>query len=386
MKKNILYLMSFLCLVASCIYPFQPEYPESDGKIVIEGDILIGEETSVTLSYLANLDGSAFKGSEPPSGRVWVESSDGETYEGVIKGRGLYVIDTRTASPDKKYRLCFQCTTPTVKNYCSEWLDVAESGSIDSLYVGLDEPLSMVRFYMDMHNEGPNRYYRITFKEDWEYHSQFYTELKYIPPANRTLGFGEIVTDESINYYYCWNKGGSSSIMLTNTENLSSNAIKGYEYYSLPRTDRRISYVYSEEVHINALTKDAYDYWNNINNCSNNTGSLFSPMPSDMVGNIRCVTDSTEHVIGYISAVKRATKRMFYYHNISHYYINDLEEMPVHDTLPEKDWYTYYMSGYVPIRYDDELMGYSWAPVRCVDCRKEGGTKEKPSWWPTLDL
>ena len=385
MKNNIAYLLILLLSVSSCIYPFTPEYPESDRRIVIEGDVLIGEQTSVRVSYLANLDGTTGSGPVAPLGSVWVEASNGTRYDGISTGdrwNATFSVDTRQADPSLRYKLHFK-DSRTAKEYSSVWLDVVSAGVIDSLYVGLDEPLSMVRFYMDFKGGEQTRYFRINFSEDWEYHSQCNSELLYIPPENRRAGNGEIIQNEGTRYYYCWDKDNSTSIMLASTERLSSNVLKAHEYHSLPRTSRKISSVYSEEVHVAGITKDAYDYWNNINTGSNNTGSLFAPMPSDMPGNIVCLSDSTEHVIGYISATKRAVKRMFYYN--ATYYIDAREPMTVRDTLPEKEWFSYYQNGNLPAYYVEDLKGYTWAPARCVDCRVEGGTKEKPSWWPTVN-
>jgi hypothetical protein len=65
--------------------------------------------------------------------------------------------------------------------------------------------------------------------------------------------------------------------------------------------------------------------------------------------------------------------------------------LPPPDTLnTPADWRNAIMTGLAPVRelLDEEtgrLIGYEWMPVRCVDCRFKGGTKNRPADWPNND-
>ncbi len=50
-----------------------------------------------------------------------------------------------------------------------------------------------------------------------------------------------------------------------------------------------------------AISEDEFDYWNNIKQVTEISGSLFDPPPGTVVGNIRNVDDPDEIVVGYFS-------------------------------------------------------------------------------------
>ena len=52
MIKKIL-ITALALMAVSCIYPFTPDSEDGSGALVIEGDILIGKETVVTVSRTA---------------------------------------------------------------------------------------------------------------------------------------------------------------------------------------------------------------------------------------------------------------------------------------------------------------------------------------------
>ena len=56
--KKIATLLAVLSLATACIYPFQPDFENEDvlGDIlVVDGNILIGEESTVRISFMANM-------------------------------------------------------------------------------------------------------------------------------------------------------------------------------------------------------------------------------------------------------------------------------------------------------------------------------------------
>jgi hypothetical protein len=100
-------------------------------------------------------------------------------------------------------------------------------------------------------------------------------------------------------------------------------------------------------------------------------------MPSDVKGNISCVTNPEKNVLGYVPVSFRATKRAFIWGNAGIY-------QPEPSTCTtEKYWVD---SGWTIYRIivDEKLIGNepTYAPIRCVDCTANGGSKNKPSWWP----
>ena len=189
------------------------------------------------------------------------------------------------------------------------------------------------------------------------------------------------------NIYYCYGHEESSEILTFSTEKQTDDRFVVLEFRKIPRDDIKISFYYRIKVFLEALDKEAYTYWENMKTNSEYNGNLFAPTPSEMVGNIRCLQDPGELVIGYISAAQRAQKTLFLdAADIQFYKRNEPYVEPVLLESPS-EWYQYYSREsflpYSSVMPHDTGQTY-WAPARCVDCRKRGGTLTKPDDWPFL--
>ena len=130
-----------------------------------------------------------------------------------------------------------------------------------------------------------------------------------------------------------------------------------------------------------------------------NIGSLFDPLPTQLTGNVHCVTDVSEAVIGYVGVRSETEKRIF---------VND-DELPntwnpkstgyeacspldtikidgiAYKTI--EDVVAYFSSGHsLPISPVSEpmgpptLLGYTYSSIECLDCRLRG-TNIMPDFW-----
>lgn len=393
MKRNFIHILVFLVLglagVSSCVYPFEAELEGESGTFVIEGDILIGEMMSVKLSYTAPI-GNPHEAPAPGRGQVWVEDDKGGVYQGTITNpifpAGEYNIDMRNADPDLKYRLRVN-NQDTGDEYASSWQPVLRAPQIDSLSYILDEKRSQLNVALSMHSQSGS-YFKWSYREDWEYTSYYYATLEYIP-ANRyyynSTGYGTVQSMFPRNMFYCWNSDVSSEIMLFSTESQTEDRFVDLEFHTIPRDNQRLSILYHIDVELEPISRDAYLYWDNIRNNSEYNGNLFAPNPSEMVGNIRCLNDTTQMAIGFINVAERDTKGMFYDNGIERFY--KAEPKYPQDPLEvsdQKQWMTLYNQGYLPYDYKDPAFPSVtlWALKYLVDCTCSGGTKMKPSYWP----
>ena len=82
-------------------------------------------------------------------------------------------------------------------------------------------------------------------------------------------------------------------------------------------------------------------------------------------------------------SVTTASKRVFI---DSRYYREALPEQRFVPVVDED--YTlvdHYLSGFRPLYEGTDSMGGSgmlWCPLACIDCVANGGTKDKPAYWP----
>ena len=113
-------------------------------------------------------------------------------------------------------------------------------------------------------------------------------------------------------------------------------------------------------------------------------GGLFDGQPADVVGNIKCITNPEEKVIGYFGVSSISTKRIFVenvqglnfgpdvFCTAHHYEMYNFISNSTRD-----DWPIYI----APRPADGETNGIYWAPGYCFDCRLRGGVLVEPEFW-----
>ena len=390
MKKIIILAASLLCaalMSVSCIYPFNPETEDGSGALVIEGDILIGTNTTIMISRTAPI---AYPDAKviPPDGKVWVEDDAGSVYNGVpdSENKGSYVVNTQSADPSRNYRMHF-LDEDSGKEYISAWEHVCSAPEIDSLSYNIDHEKAKLNVALSMHALGES-YFRWRYVEDWEYHATYYARLKavYTPGSfwdRPTVSVVEMSFPNE-NTYNCYRHAVSTQIMTFTTENQTDDRFVDLEFLPISRNDKRISYIYRIIVDLEPLTKDAYLYWENIKTNSEYNGNLFAPTPSELVGNIRCVQEPDEMVMGYVNVAQIARKQLVIRGWDHNFYLDTDSYEPAEEIRPSQ-WLEYYSNYYLPYdyaTYPPNINQTLWANARCVDCRELGGTLEKPDDWP----
>ena len=391
----VLALVFLAMMSVSCIYPFTPESEDGSGALVIEGDILIGKETVISVSRTAPIsDPDGYKA--PPAGKVWVENDAGAVFNGVEdpKTPGRYTVDTRSADTSPNYCLHF-LDSESGKEYVSAWERVCSAPVIDSLSYNLDYDRSKLNIALSMHALKES-YFKWSYVEDWEYHSLYYSQIKFIPIYDYVHGIRTIVDgriekrDYYDNIYACYKHGESTQIMTFSTENQTDDRFVDLEFLPIPRDDFRISYLYKITVDLEPLTKDAYLYWENIKGNSEYNGNLFAPNPSELVGNIRCLQEPDEMVMGYVNVAQIARKDLVVSHLKANFYMSSEPVSETASVLLDKSQYvTYFVKEeYLPYNYymfPGNVNETYWAPARCVDCKLLGGTYERPEGWPPVE-
>ncbi|MCL2502982.1 MAG: DUF4249 domain-containing protein, partial [Bacteroidales bacterium] len=104
--------------------------------------------------------------------------------------------------------------------------------------------------------------------------------------------------------------------------------------------------------------------------------------PSELRGNIRCISHPDDRVFGYISAGTRSVEKIFVTAQdigIYRYYQCQPLDMSVFAEYqePPTNLEIYHM-GYRPV---GDIGDFEWLIQECVECTTRG-TKNKPSFWP----
>jgi len=132
------------------------------------------------------------------------------------------------------------------------------------------------------------------------------------------------------------------------------------------------------------MSQDAYLFMQKMKKNTEQVGSLFDAQPSQISGNIKCVTDPNELVIGFVEVTQEQTKRIFIYNSQvpGWGYSTACTQIVVDNILDSMNIY----GGYPTVPKEVAPGGgvktfYAANLPQCIDCTTSG-VNRKPSFWP----
>jgi hypothetical protein len=300
-SKNYLVLLTGFLIISSCITQFVPETEEEDTMLVVEG-ILTDQPGGCTVKLSKSLPLSAETSTEVLSGCTVVVSDDlgnwvnlYETKPGTYVSGGLF-----RGYVGRKYKLHVNTNNPDMayKSYESLSMEMKPVPVIDSLYynkidteVAPDGRIKEQECQIFLNTADPDgicKHYRWDYSETWMF------RLPYDVP-NRT----------------CWITNNSNSIFIKNTSVLAEDIIDKFPIQYVSAQTDRLSQRYSLLVNQYSLNEDEFNYWEKLQNVTENVGSLYDITPVSISGNIYCVEEPKEQVLGYFSVSSVTSKRIF---------------------------------------------------------------------------
>jgi len=382
MYKNVFSLLLVILITFnSCKKPYDPKVDENIASIlVVEGYINTGiGPTKFIISKAAQL--SATNSFIPENGAtVTVESSGGVSQNLTALGNGVYQHTQLNINTAQKYRL--KIRTSTGKNYASDFVDVKVTPNIDK--VAWKEVQGGVQITADTHDaQAKSRYYMWDFEDTWLFNSNFDSEVIFKGGAMQAR-----TVEESV--YRCWASGRSTSIILGNSLKLTEDIISQQPILLIPTRSEKLGIRYSILVKQYALTKEAFEYMEIMKKNTEELGSIFGPLPSQQIGNIKNVDDQNEIVVGFVYATSKTEARIFINNSDISYVWNVTK--PNSDTCSENEIMQtsnlgqYFAAGNLVPTYQiydasgNSVIGYGFAPRICVDCTLRG-TKTMPPFW-----
>jgi hypothetical protein len=377
-KQRHIYSFIFLLILSySCVEPFHPEIEAYENILVVDGFI-----TDEYRPYLVKLSRSFSYGEYkhyPVRGAlVVIMDENGESFELKEEGPGSYYSDTTlfTGMVGLQYRL--HVVLDNGKAYESEWVFLKKAPPIERLDMQFERketPDPQVfnegfQVYLNSHDlQDETWYYRWEWEETWEF-----TVPMKMPSANK---------------YRCWGSDVSRSIMIGSSRNLISDRVIDYPLHFVSTGSNRLRKVYSLVVKQHAISQSAYEFWKMQEDLGENAGTLFDPIPTAIPGNIYCIDDPEEPVLGYFEASGVSTKRIFINREMlpSDVFIPNGFEYCKFESLvnPNPAILNSMMSnGWIYVdeyNYLDSLVVRLTNHASCLDCTLTG-TNVKPDYWP----
>ncbi|MCU0458418.1 MAG: DUF4249 domain-containing protein [Bacteroidales bacterium] len=298
---RIIYIIPLIILaaLASCISQFTPEIVSQNRFLTVNGLITDDNRSYIIRLGLSRpLDVSSEE--EPATGAVvYVSDDTGNTFLFVEKRAGYYYSDSTvfTGQPGKSYTLhinhsgveyrsspCLLRKAPPVDSVGYEVIEREINAS--------GETEQAVRIMLNTFDAtSDNHYFRWTYDETWEIN----------------LPFNNVPIEKKI----CWRHEESQNILAANTEALSEDRISDLTITTFNNSTNRGQHKYSINVHQYSTSREEYEFWNSVKTISENTGGLYDVTPVTVTGNVICLTNPGDAVLGFFSVSGVSHKRIF---------------------------------------------------------------------------
>ncbi|MFD2722072.1 DUF4249 domain-containing protein [Hymenobacter monticola] len=369
-------VLGLLLSLTACVEPYAPPVISSPARyLVVDGFINLGGVTVIRLTRSQSLAASTVSPFELKA-MVSIKDDAGALYPLTERLPGTYSSQPLTLSANRRYQL--QISTATGRRYASDLVVAKVAPPIDSVTWTADS--KGVQLYVSSHDPtNATRYYRWRGQETWQFNSAFRSEYEYINGTMRP---------RIENIYTCWATANSTSILLGNTLRLSNDVVAKAPLHLLPRNSYKLRVKYSLLVQQLAQTAEEYTYWEMLQKNTESLGTLFDPLPTQLTGNVHCLDDADEPVLGYVGATSVTEKRLFI----------DRAQLPL-GTLYETGYESCIYQDTIPVRLVNDIFRnpinvptialldarfnptfYLAASPDCVDCRRRG-TNVKPIFW-----
>ena len=385
MRKElaIILFLLFSIFFMACRKPYNPKViSQSYNYLVVEGSIVSSpDSTIIKLSRTVKLDSS--NTSNPVlNAQVTVRDDNNATYPLKQMSNGLYASASINLDNTRKYQLDIKTTDN--REYLSDLVVVKNSPPIDSVayeYAGNTE-----NFYSYTHDPSNNtRYYRWDYSETYLYNSPIFSNYIY---KN-----GEVVMRTPAELTYtCFIRDSSSHIIVNSSAKLQQDIITKNPITQVAFDLDKLKIRYSMLVKQYALTPEAYDYYTNLAKNTEQLGSIFDTQPSEITGNIHCLTNTSEPVLGFLSVGTVAQKRIFLNRSqVPAVYVGSVDSCGV----AVLQWMTAKNNFFIPasitngflipmqlVKINEDAGTYSvqYTTPQCADCTLKGTTKQPPFW------
>lgn len=376
-----LFYMALFLMIISCKKPYYPSIVSSaKSYLVVEGIVNSGNDsTFIRLSRTIQLS-TGIGSSIERGAAVSIDNDGGTSFKLTEVAPGTYATGPLSLNNTKKYRLNIK--TSDGQNYQSDEMGVKETPPIDS--IGYKIKSNGIQIYVNTHDANNNtRYYRWDYEETWRFHSKY-----------RSLYFSDgkeiIRRTAADDVYTCFNNNISKSILITSTTKLSQDVVASFPLADVDGSSLKLNDRYSILVKQYSLTKQAYDFWENLRKNTEQLGSIFDAQPSEISGNIHNMSNPTELVIGFIEVGTVQSKRIYINRTDlprwitnypaeceidSSYLKNEYGVDEVANTLIQK-----FALPIDTISVNKTVLGYSQTQFVCGDCTLSG-KKKKPAFW-----
>lgn len=360
-RKNryaVLIIISLLALVSSCEDYYVPNIDEKESFLVVQGMLTDKEEyVEIMLFRTAPFGKSSYLGIERGA-KVTIKSNGGKDYATEEFDGGVYrTIEKVKAQKNIGYYL--EIKTIDGETYASENEFLEASPAIKTIELLENEKKDIVVEYDGTQRSEIERGLQFSIAPEpveienvgclylWEALSNYLVVAEY-----DTLIYGNQLA--MTHYYYCWRHKASSTFVTYNL--INSNTLNDppmfdinfcpYKLFNPSPLDtsqygtRILSAMVSSgyyRARQYTMQKDHIKFWENVYKQSEAKGKLFDPVDAQIVGNVRCTSDSLKLALGYFQVAGYSEKTVGFlipnYKLDSIFVVDEFPETPINQTF-----------------------------------------------------
>ncbi|WP_148303755.1 DUF4249 domain-containing protein [Prolixibacter bellariivorans] len=365
-----------------CVEPFTPQIKKYSELLVVDGALTdeLGNQV-VTVSRTSNYGDAEFL---PENGcTVTVLDDDGNIYPYTGKGDGKYEAEFREGELKYGRAYMLRVISNSGDVYESDYQALKPAPKIDSVTAQYEtkataeNPRGQKGYQFLVNTSDPTNnthYYRWSVEETWEYHAPYEVMFMW----DGALHFFSFPDDRST----CWKTLDVPGIFTATTRDMSEDILTNVKLSFVSTESDRLKWRYSLLVREYSLSAEAYEFWNGLEKQTQKTGSLYETQPYMIQGNITCVSNPNQVVLGFFSVSGVSMKRIFVgpapdpvVEMICN--LDDITPRNPIESYPASS-FPVYLQG-TPLPNGQYQMAAS--ERRCFDCLARGGTNVRPDFW-----
>jgi hypothetical protein len=379
MRKAIGLVFVLLATLLGCRTPYEPEVPATELRVlVVEGYLdTEGLKSELKLSRTAPLGASSAFIPELRA-KVLLKSASGQVFPLTETGLGTYIFERNI---DEKQSYLLEIELSSGERYVSEGLQPIVTPEI--IDAGFKRDEEGVEVFVSTQGNANADDFLWTFEETWIYRPRIRSPYIYVADIKDVRERKEAEQNS-----LCFKTESSPGILLETSSRFRDQVVFQKTITEIPVGDERIMERYSALVSQKGIASKDVAFWEILKKNTEDIGSIFSPLPSLIGGNIKSLDAAKSPVIGQVSLGVIRQKRI---------YINQVQVSPWNyldpsfndcvielDPVFRMDYQVIFGNGAVvparPLMVGTTIVGYYPSTKRCTDCSLYA-SKLKPSFW-----
>lgn len=311
--KRAVYLGSLVfIIITSCI--------EEIPIVTIDFNDVLVVETTLTDEFknqkIALSRSFRFEESEPikeNNATIKVIDDDANEYNFFENESGIYLSQQAFAiEKGKKYTLSIK--TQDGIEYTSSQEELPEKANIEDLIFergfneNNEEGISIFLSSFDPSNN--SKYYRFDYEETYKIIAPSWVPTDLINLGNSESPIFEFI-DRPRSQQICYNTVKSNTIIQANTNDFIEDRLEKFRVHFLNRNNYIISHRYSILINMYVQNREAYTFYETLNNLSEGENILSQTQPGTLIGNVFS-TNSNGQVVGYFEVASVDSKRIYF--------------------------------------------------------------------------